>query len=96
MKNLSLFKLNMYLFAEFNLDKFIIFNRITEMLLKKTIPMFLHPDKEYKNMGIERKNNASLRRWQTMHSIKQHRLAGVKIMDTDRVPHVPAIHANNQ
>jgi hypothetical protein len=66
MKNLSLFKLNMYLFAEFNLDKFIIFNRITEMLLKKTIPMFLHPDKEYKNMGIERKNNASLRRWQTM------------------------------
>jgi hypothetical protein len=35
MKNLSLFKLNMYLFAEFNLDKFIIFNRITEMLLKK-------------------------------------------------------------
>jgi len=51
MKNLSLFKLNMYLFAEFNLDKFIIFNRITEMLLKKTIPMFLHPDKEYKNNG---------------------------------------------
>ncbi|MBK1889935.1 hypothetical protein Undi14_07780 [Undibacterium sp. 14-3-2] len=95
MKNLSLFKLNMYLFAEFNLDKFIIFNRITEMLLKKTIPMFLHPDKEYKNMGIERKNNASLWRWQTMQ-YQQHRLAGVKIMDTDRVPHVPAIHANNQ
>jgi len=95
MKNLSLFKLNMSLFAEFNLDKFIIFNRITEMLLKKTIPTFLHPDQEYKNMGFERRNNANLRRLQTMQ-YQLHRLAGMKIMDTDRVPHVPARHGNNR
>jgi hypothetical protein len=94
MKNLSLFKLNMYLFAEFNLDKFIIFNRITEMLLKKQYPCFCIPIKNTKTWVLKEKN-ASLWRWQTMQ-YQQHRLAGVKIMDTDRVPHVPAIHANNQ
>jgi hypothetical protein len=55
MKNLSLFKLNMSLFAEFNLDKFIIFNRITEMLLKKQYPCFCIPIKNTKTWVLKEK-----------------------------------------
>ena len=58
MKSLSLFQLNMRLFAKFNSAQTVIFNRITERLLKKTIPMLLRPEKEHRNMGIDRSNNA--------------------------------------
>lgn len=58
MKSLFLFQLNMHLFAKFNLAQTVIFNRITERLLKKTIPMFSRPEKERRNMGTDRSNNA--------------------------------------